>query len=104
MSVSVYRYLAQIFRSEGVETLFVLISDGNVYWEAARFEDPRVRAIHVRHEHCACAMATAYARTTGSLEVASVTCGPGPTQAMTALTTAARAHIPSSTASPRSLR
>jgi acetolactate synthase I/II/III large subunit len=94
MAIPVYRYLAQVFRREDVDTVFVLSGDGNMYWEAALSEDPSVRAIHVRHEHCACAMASAYARATGSLGVASVTCGPGLTQIMTALATAAQARIP----------
>lgn len=92
--VPVYRYLARRFREEGVDTVFVLTGDGNMFWEAALSEDDRVRSIHVRHEHCACAMATAYAQKTGRLGVASVTCGPGLTQIMTALATAAAARIP----------
>jgi len=50
--------------------------------------------IYVRHEHCAVAAAMAYARTTGTPGVATVTCGPGLTQIMTALPAAVRAHIP----------
>lgn len=90
----VYRHLARRFHDEGVDTLFVLTGDGNMYWEAAFSELDGVRSVHVRHEHCALAMATAHARKTGTLGVASVTCGPGLTQTMTALTTAARARIP----------
>jgi thiamine pyrophosphate-dependent acetolactate synthase large subunit-like protein len=93
-SVPVYRHLARRFRAEDVDTVFVLTGDGNMYWEAAFSELDGVRSVHVRHEHCALAMATAYARKTGRLGVASVTCGPGLTQTMTALTTAARARIP----------
>jgi thiamine pyrophosphate-dependent acetolactate synthase large subunit-like protein len=47
-----------------------------------------------RHEHCACAMAMGYHLATGEVGVASVTCGPGFTQIMTALTVAARGRIP----------
>lgn len=93
-AVPVYRYLAQRFREEGVDTIFILTGDGNMYWEAAFSEDPSTRSIHVRHEHCACAMATAYAQKTGDIGVASVTCGPGLTQITTALATAVRARIP----------
>jgi len=50
--------------------------------------------VYVRHEHCAVAAAMAYARTTGEIGVATVTCGPGLTQTMTALPAAVRAHIP----------
>src|SRR5688572_25776713 len=92
--VPVYRQLANRFRAEGVDTIFVLTGDGNMYWEAALSEFEGVRAVHVRHEHAAVAMASAFARKTGRLGVASVTGGPGLTQTMTALATAATARIP----------
>src|SRR5918911_2274602 len=53
-----------------------------------------VKVVHARHEHCAVAMADGYARHTGKVGVASVTCGPGFTQIMTALATASRGSIP----------
>jgi thiamine pyrophosphate-dependent acetolactate synthase large subunit-like protein len=86
--------LADAFVKEGVDTVFVLTGDGNMHWEAAFSESLGCHAIHVRHEHCACAMASAYARVTGRVGVASVTCGPGLTQTSTALATAAQAQIP----------
>jgi acetolactate synthase-1/2/3 large subunit len=90
----IYRALADAFVAEGVDRLFVLTGDGNMHWEAAIAEKPGFRSIHVRHEHCCCAMASSYAVTTGKIGVASVTCGPGLTQIMTALATAAAARIP----------
>ena len=90
----IYRALAEAFLAEGVDTLFVLTGDGNMHWEAALAERNSFQSYHVRHEHSACAMATAYAAKTGKVGVASVTCGPGLTQIMTALATAARARIP----------
>src|SRR5208283_2516762 len=66
--------LAQAFAAEGVDTLFTLMGDANMYWSAA--------------------MADNYARATGKVGVASVTCGPGYTQIMTALTMAARGNAP----------
>ena len=48
----------------------------------------------MRHEHCAVAAATAYNVATGNIAVASVTCGPGVTQLMTALPAAVRARLP----------
>ena len=50
--------------------------------------------VYVRHEHCAVAAAMAYARKTGDVGVATVTCGPGVTQLITALPAAVRAHLP----------
>lgn len=92
--IPIYRALAQAFLAEEFDTLFVLTGDGNMHWEAALAEAPGFRSIHVRHEHCACAMATAYATATGRPGLASVTCGPGLTQIMTALATAVQARIP----------
>ncbi|GAA0984395.1 thiamine pyrophosphate-binding protein [Acrocarpospora macrocephala] len=92
--IPVYRYLAQRFYREDVRAVFVLTGDGNMYWDAVLAEYPDVRSIHVRHEHCAVSMALAYAQKSGRLGVASVTCGPGLTQTMTALATAAAARIP----------
>lgn len=90
----IYRALAAAFVAEGVDTLFVLTGDGNMHWEAALAETDGFQSYHVRHEHAACAMASAYAVKTGKVGVASVTCGPGLTQIMTALATAAQARIP----------
>ena len=86
--------LAQAFAAEGVGVLFTLMGDANMYWSAAMADNQKVRLIHARHEHCAVAMADAYARATGKVGVSSVTCGPGYTQIMTALAMAARGNAP----------
>ncbi|MCC6532497.1 MAG: thiamine pyrophosphate-binding protein [Burkholderiales bacterium] len=89
-----YEVLSQAFVAEGVDTMFALLGDANMYWGAIMAQKYGVRVVHARHEHCACAMADGYARHTGKVGVATVTCGPGFTQIMTALTTAARGSIP----------
>ncbi|MCC6719810.1 MAG: thiamine pyrophosphate-binding protein [Acetobacteraceae bacterium] len=86
--------LAQAFAAEGVDTLFTLMGDANMYWSAAMADRQKVRLIHARHEHCCVAMADAWARATGRVGAASVTCGPGYTQIMTALAMAARGNAP----------
>ena len=86
--------LAQAFAAEGVDTLFTLMGDANMYWSASMADNQKVRLIHARHEHCCVAMADAWARATGKIGVASVTCGPGYTQIMTALVMAARGNAP----------
>ncbi len=86
--------LAQAFAAEGVDTLFTLMGDANMYWSAAMADNQATRLIHARHEHCAVAMADGYARASGKVGVASVTCGPGYTQIMTALVMAARGNAP----------
>jgi thiamine pyrophosphate-dependent acetolactate synthase large subunit-like protein len=89
----VYDVLARAFMQEGVRTCFALLGDANMNW-AARLSEQGCRMIYVRHEHCAVASAMAYARKSGDVGVASVTCGPGVTQLITALPAAVRAHLP----------
>jgi len=86
--------LALAFEAEGVDHLFTLMGDANMYWSTAMAQRPGMKVIHARHEHCTVAMADGYARATGKVGVASTTCGPGFTQIMTALTCAARANTP----------
>ena len=89
----VYEVLAKSFTQEGVKTCFTLMGDANMNW-ASTLAQQGCRMIYVRHEHCAVAAAMAYARKTGDVGVATVTCGPGVTQLITALPAAVRAHLP----------
>lgn len=91
---TLYQALAEAFVAEGVDTQFALMGDGNMHWSTALAALPGVQTIHVRHEHCAVAAAMAYHLATGKIAAASVTCGPGFTQVMTALPAAVRARIP----------
>ncbi len=56
--------LARAFAAEGVEVLFTLMGDANMYWSVAMSKLPGMKVIHGRHEHCAVAMADGYARAT----------------------------------------
>ena len=89
----VYDILAQAFMQEQVKTCFALLGDANMNW-AVRLGEQGCRMIYVRHEHCALAAAMAYARKNQDVGVATVTCGPGVTQLITALPAAVRAHLP----------
>src|SRR5262245_18768070 len=89
----VYDVLARTFVQEVLRTWFALMGDANMNW-AARLREQGCRMVFVRHEHCAVASAMAYARKTGEVGVATVTCGPGVTQLITALPAAVRAHLP----------
>jgi len=89
----VFDVLADTFAQEEVKTCFALLGDANMNW-ATRLAERGCRFIYVRHEHCAVAAAMAYARKTRDVGVASVTCGPGVTQLMTALPAAVRASLP----------
>ena len=92
-ALRVYDVLAQTFMQEGVRTCFALLGDANMNW-AARLSQQGCRMVYVRHEHCALAAAMAYARKVAHVGVATVTCGPGVTQLITALPAAVRAHLP----------
>ena len=88
-----YEVVAEMLAAEGVSDCFALLGDANMHM-ATHLDSLGTRMIHVRHEHCAVAAAMGYARKTGRTGVATVTCGPGLTQLMTALPAAVRAHIP----------
>jgi thiamine pyrophosphate-dependent acetolactate synthase large subunit-like protein len=89
----VYDILAKAFMQEEVHTCFALLGDANMNW-AARLSQAGCRMVYVRHEHCALAAAMAYARKSREVGIATVTCGPGVTQLITALPAAVRAHLP----------
>ncbi len=89
----VHDVLANTFLQEGVTTVFALLGDANMNFSAC-LADQGCRMIYVRHEHCAVAAAMAYARKSGEVGVATVTCGPGLTQILTALPAAVRARLP----------
>ncbi|HWA37816.1 MAG TPA: thiamine pyrophosphate-binding protein [Burkholderiales bacterium] len=91
--MKVFDILARAFMQEDVKACFALLGDANMNW-AARLAQQGCRMIYVRHEHCAVAAAMAYARKNLDVGVATVTCGPGVTQLITALPAAVRAHLP----------
>ncbi len=91
--IRVFEVLAAVFSAEEVSTCFALLGDANMNWASA-MASSGCEFIYVRHEHCAVAAAMAYARSRDTVGVATVTCGPGLTQVMTALPAAVRARIP----------
>lgn len=93
MPKHVFETLADTFAAEGVDTCFALLGDANMHFATA-LSERGTRMIYVRHEHCAVAAATAYARKSATVGVATVTCGPGLTQVLTALPAAVRAGLP----------
>lgn len=93
MTRHVYEVLAETVHREEAGTCFALLGDANMNFAAA-LQDLGTPFVHVRHEHCAVSAAMSHARATGDVGLASVTCGPGVTQLMTALPAAVRAGIP----------
>ena len=91
--MKIYQALADAFNREQIGCCFALLGDANMHWAGALAQTD-TRLIYTRHEHAAVAAATAYARVSGNIGVATVTCGPGLTQIMTILPIAVRARIP----------
>ena len=91
--MKIYEALAKVFHTLDLGTCFALLGDANMHWAGA-LSDLGARFIYTRHEHAAVAAATAYARNSGKVGFATVTCGPGLTQVMTILPIAVRARVP----------
>ncbi len=92
--MKVYEAIAQSIVAEGVTDFFGLMGDGNMWLWGALCRDPSIKAYSARHESMAVSMADGYARTTGKVGVAMVTCGPGLTQCGTSLIAACRGKTP----------
>jgi acetolactate synthase-1/2/3 large subunit len=92
--MKVYEAIAQSLLSEGVTDFFGLMGDGNMWLWGALCRDPAVKPYNARHESMAVSMADGYARTTGKVGLAMVTCGPGLTQCGTSLIAAFRGKTP----------
>ena len=89
-----YEAIAQSLKAEGMTDFFGLMGDGNMWLWGALCRDPAIKAYNARHESMAVSMADGYARTTGKVGVAMVTCGPGLTQCGTSLIAAWRGRTP----------
>lgn len=92
--MKVYEAIARSLLAEGVTDFFGLMGDGNMWLWGALCRDPSVRGYSARHESMSVSMADGYARTTGKVGVAMVTCGPGLTQCATSLIAAYRGKTP----------
>src|ERR1700749_329827 len=89
-----YEAIAESLLAEGVTDFFGLMGDGNMWLWGALCRNPSVKPYNARHESMAVSMADCYARTTGKVGVAMVTCGPGLTQCGTSLIAAYRGKTP----------
>jgi len=91
-SLTVSGRVAQVLSSY-VSDVFGVMGNGNVYFLDAA-EKQGLRFTPVRHEGAAIAAADAYYRASGRLAAGTTTCGPGYTNALTALAEAVQAQIP----------
>jgi thiamine pyrophosphate-dependent acetolactate synthase large subunit-like protein len=91
--MKVYEHVAALLAQHQVHTMFGLLGDANMFLASA-FEGAGGRFVRASHEAGAVSMADGYARMTGGWAVATVTHGPGFTNALTALLEAARFPTP----------
>src|SRR5581483_9167283 len=87
------RLLARRLRAHGVSTLFTL-SGGHLFsiYDGCRAEG--IRIVDVRHEQSAAFAAEGWAKVTRTPGVCALTAGPGVTNGMSALASAAQNHSP----------
>ncbi|HUE34247.1 MAG TPA: thiamine pyrophosphate-binding protein, partial [Mycobacterium sp.] len=81
----VHEAMANALAASGVDTMFGLIGDANLFFTNAFVEAEGGRYISAVHEASAVMMAQGYALRSGRLGVATVTQGPGLTNTATAL-------------------
>ncbi|WP_158169793.1 thiamine pyrophosphate-binding protein [Mycolicibacterium smegmatis] len=91
--MKVYEQVARLLSRHSVDTMFGLLGDANMYVCSA-FEAAGGRLVRTSHEAGAVSMADTYARMTRRWGVATVTHGPGLTNAVTSLVEAARFQSP----------
>jgi acetolactate synthase-1/2/3 large subunit len=87
------RLIAQRLRAHGVSHLFTL-SGGHIFpiYDGCRAEG--IEIVDVRHEQTAVFAAEGWAKVTRTIGVAAVTAGPGVTNSMSAMASAAQNHSP----------
>ncbi len=88
-----FQTLACALSDNGVDTLFGLIGDANLFMVESYRQQIGTQFVPAVHEGSAVLMAHGFAQTTGKVGVATVTHGPAVTNCITALTDAARAKV-----------
>jgi thiamine pyrophosphate-dependent acetolactate synthase large subunit-like protein len=87
-------YFTRCLASQGIDTIFGLVGDANLFLMDHFARQPGNRYVSVTHEASAVLAAIGYARATGRLGVATVTHGPALTNTVTALVEAVRGRMP----------
>lgn len=86
--------IAKAVVEQGIDTAFGVVGDANVFIVDSMVRRHGVRYVAAAHESSAVQMALGYARVTGGLGVATVTHGPGLTNAITPLVEGVRSNTP----------
>lgn len=92
--IHVHQSIARALADQGVETLFGLMGDANLFMVDAYVRECEGRFVPAAHEGSTVLMAMAYHHVAGKVGVATVTHGPALTNCMTALTEGVRGHVP----------
>lgn len=92
--MKVHEATARALADNGIDTLFGLIGDANLFMVRSFVDDQNGRFVAAAHEAGAVLMAIGYALTTGKPGVVSVTHGPGVTNTLTALVEAVKGQVP----------
>lgn len=89
-----YELLARELSESGIGTAFGVMGEANLDLVACLVQRHGLRYVPARTEAGAVSMAEGYAHASSQIGVATVTCGPGLTNAISALTSAVRAQTP----------
>src|SRR4051812_28609058 len=89
-----YEAVAKALVDQGVDTVFGLIGDANLFMVDALVRQHDVRYVAATHEAAVTLMALGYGRASGTLGVGTITHGPALTNAMTALVEGVRSRTP----------
>jgi acetolactate synthase-1/2/3 large subunit len=92
--VTAFQSLAQSIADHGVDTVFGLMGDANLFMVDHFVRGCGGRFVPAAHEGSSVLMALAYAHVTGKVGIATVTHGPALTNCATALTEGVRGHLP----------
>ena len=90
----VYQSIAQSLGDHGCDTMFGLMGDANLFMVDHFVRDTGGTFVPVAYEGSSVLMAMAHGRVAGKVGIATVTHGPALTNCVTALTEAARGHVP----------
>jgi acetolactate synthase I/II/III large subunit len=93
-TVKVHQAIAYALAANGIDTLFGLMGDGNMFMCEAFIRECGGRFVAAAHEGGAAMMALGYAHVSDTVGVASVTHGPGLVNTMTALVQGVKGSTP----------
>jgi len=91
--VHLHEALASYLRDQGIDTIFGLVGDGNLFLMDSFRQQSGARYVAVANEASAVAAAAGYWQATGKLGVATVTHGPGLTNTITPLIEAVKGNM-----------